>query len=397
MATFASTTSPTPFGVFDDYTDFQTEADNMVVFVKRKLGDDVLSVELTKKMIWSSFEEATLEYGSILHQYQAKSTLLNYLGYSTGSDVQQKLPRQNLEYLTRFSEPYAMEANIGGSYNFMSGSITLEDGRQDYDLTTELKNGDDTALFTLGSNAETSADGTLHLKGKMKIAEVYHFNPQAAYRFFDTTSAINYLNNEFSFESFTPETIFYVLPVFEDILRAGQLDTSNRVRRSNYSYQVTGTKIRIFPTPTGQLDGKKLWIKVRHYPDPLNPSYTDNSIYGVSDLSNIPYNNLDYNKINSIGRQWIRQYTLALSMETLGRVRSKFGSIPVPGSDVSLDGKDLISEGRSDKEKLVTSLKEMLETLTYDSLIEKSAARAENLMKQLKHVPIPNGKAIFFG
>ena len=397
MATFASTTSPTPFGVFDDYTDFQTEADNMVVFVKRKLGDDVLSVELTKKMIWSSFEEATLEYGSILHQYQAKSTLLNYLGYSTGSDVQQKLPRQNLEYLTRFSEPYAMEANIGGSYNFMSGSITLEDGRQDYDLTSELKNGDGTALFTLGSNAETSADGTLHLRGKMKIAEVYHFNPQAAYRFFDTTSAINYLNNEFSFESFTPETIFYVLPVFEDILRAGQLDTSNRVRRSNYSYEVTGTKIRIFPTPTAQLDGKKLWIKVRHYPDPLNPSYTDNSIYGVSDLSNIPYNNLDYNKINSIGRQWIRQYTLALSMETLGRVRSKFGSIPVPGSDVSLDGKDLISEGRSDKEKLVTSLKEMLETLTYDSLIEKSAARAENLMKQLKHVPIPNGKAIFFG
>jgi len=84
-------------------------------------------------------------------------------------------------------------------------------------------------------------------------------------------------------------------------------------------------------------------------------------------------------------------------METLGRVRSKFGSIPVPGADVSLDGTSLISEGRSDKEKLVTSLKEMLETLTYDSLIEKSAARAENLMKQLKHVPIPNGKAIFFG
>ena len=66
----------------------------------------------------------------------------------------------------------------------------------------------------------------------MKIVEVFHFNPQAAYRFFDTTSAINYMNNEFSFESFTPETIFYVLPVFEDILRAGQLDLSNRVRRS---------------------------------------------------------------------------------------------------------------------------------------------------------------------
>ena len=185
--------------------------------------------------------------------------------------------------------------------------------------------------------------------------------------------------------------------IFEDILRAGQLDMSNRVRRSNYSYEVMGTNLRIYPTPTTALDNKKLWLRVRHYPDPLNPSYEDNSIYGVSDISNIPYNNLTYKNINSIGKQWIRQYTLALSMETLGRVRSKFGSIPVPGADVSLDGTALISEGRSDKEKLVSALKEMLETLTYDTLIEKSATRAENLMKQLKHIPVPNGRAIIIG
>ena len=401
MATFTemsgSGQNPTPFAVFDDFGTFKSEAEQMVVFVKRRLGDDILSVELTKKMIFANFEEAAMEYGAILHQYQAKSELLNYLGYSTGSNVQQKLPRQNLEYLSRFSEPYAMEAGIGGSYNISSGSITLQNGRQDYDLHTELVDGAGDALFTKGTNAETSADGTFHLRGKMKISEVYHYDPQAAYRFFDTTSAINYLNNEFSFESFTPETIFYVLPVFEDILRAGQLDTSNRVRRSNYSYEINGTKIKIFPTPTSQLSGKKLWIRVRHYPDPLNPSYDDNSIFGVSDLSNIPYNNLNYYQINSIGKQWIRKYTLALSMETLGRVRSKFGSVPVPGDTVTLDGSSLIDQGRSDKEKLVTSLKEMLETLTYDSLIEKSALRAENLMKQLKHIPIPNGRAIFFG
>ena len=126
-----------------------------------------------------------------------------------------------------------MEAGVGGSYNSVSGSITLENGRQDYDIYTELKNAAGDAIF----------DST---KGKLKIIEVFHQNPQAAYRFFDTTSAVNYLNNEFSFESFTPETIFYVLPVFEDILRAGQLDLSNRVRRSNYSYEVNGTKIRTF-------------------------------------------------------------------------------------------------------------------------------------------------------
>jgi hypothetical protein len=388
MATFAQSTKPTPFGVYDSETHFITEADNMVIYVKRKLGDDILSVELTKKQIFANLEEATLEYSSILNQYQAKSQLVNYLGFPTGSNMtplgpsgsENKYPRENLEYLTRFAEPYAMEAGIGGSYNFLSGTISLERDRQDYDLYTELKDQAGTAIFN-------------NTKGKLKIVDVFHQNPQAAYRFFDTTSAINYMNNEFSFESFTPETIFYVLPVFEDILRAGQLDLSNRVRRSNYTYQVAGTKIRIYPIPV--VANKKLWIRVRQYPDPESPSYKDNTLYGVSNMGNLPFGNIQYTHINSIGRQWIRQYTLALSRETLGLVRSKFGSIPVPGDSVTLNGTDLITQGRADRDALAASLKEMLETMTYDKLAELQSTRAENLNKQLRFVPIP--KAIFMG
>ena len=229
MATFTDTSSPTPFGIYDADTDFSSDANNMVTFVKRKLGDDILSVELTKKQIWGNFEEAVLEYSAILNKYQAKSQLVNFLGYATGSleGGEEKYIRENLEFLARSAEPYAMEAGIGGSYTAHSGSIQLEAGRQDYNMYTELKDGSGNLLF----------DNT---KGKMRIDEVFHFDPQAAYRFFDTTSAINYLNNEFSFESFTPETVFYILPVYEDILRAGQLDLSNRVRKSNYSYKVSG-------------------------------------------------------------------------------------------------------------------------------------------------------------
>lgn len=384
MTTFAATTSPTPFGIFDSDTDFSSEADQMVTFVKRKLGDDVLSVELTKKQIWGNMEEASLEYSSILNQYQAKSQLVNFLGFATGSmsGAEEKYVRDNLAYLTRFAEPYAMEAGVGGSYNTMSGSIALEMGRQDYDLYQELKDSAGNQIF----------DDT---KGKLKIVEIFHFNPQAAYRFFDTTSAINYLNNEFSFESFTPETVFYILPVFEDILRAGQLDLSNRVRRSNYSYEVSGTKIRIFPTPTS--DTKKLWIRVRQYADPLAPAYKDDTIHGVSNMSNIPFGNLTYSRINSIGKQWIRQYTLSLSKEQLGLIRAKFGSIPIPGGEVTLNGGDLISQGREDQKDLKTQLKEMLDTMTYDKLSEIQAARAEQMNKQLRYIPMPLGKAIMMG
>jgi hypothetical protein len=389
MPSFINTLAPTSFGFFDSNTDFQVEADSMVTFVKRKLGDDILSVELTKKQIWSCFEESSLEYSSIINQYQAKSQLANLLGASTGSlgGTEQKFPRENLEFMLRRAEPYAMEAGLGGSYNMLSGSIDLVRNKQDYDLYTDLKDNSGVALFDRAENDP---------KTRMKIMEVFHFSPQAAYRFFDTTSAINYLNNEFSFESFTPETIFYVLPVFEDVLRAGMLDMSSRVRRSNYSYKITGTKIRIFPVPTSS-NPKKLFMRVHYSPNPLSPSYEDASIDGVSNLSNIPYGRLDFSKINSIGRQWIRQYTLALGRELLGLIRSKFSTIPIPGADLSLNGTELISQGREDKENLKTKLTEMLEELTYSKMLEDEASAAENLRTILKNIPVPNGRAIIMG
>jgi hypothetical protein len=402
MAIFANTLNPTPFGFFNDDSGFQFEADALVTFVKRKLGDDILSVELTKKQIWACFEESFLEYGSIVNQYQAQSHLMNLLGFPTGSHMsgsssgdvniglhgkENTFPLENLEFLLRRAEPYAMETGIGGSYNTMSGSIQLERHVQDYDLYADLQDEDGNALFDNPANDP---------KTKIKILDVYHFSPQAAYRFFDTTSAINYLNNEFSFESFTPETVFYVLPVFEDILRAGQMDISNRVRRSNYSYKTSGTKIRIFPMPT-QVTPKKLWIRIAFAPDPFNPSYHDEQIWGVSNLSNVPFGNFEFNKINSMARQWIRQYTLAGSKELLGLIRSKFSSVPIPGSDLTLNGSDLVGNGREEKEKLRTELKEMLETLTYSKMIEDEATTVENMQKILRHIPVPGGKAIIIG
>ena len=384
MAIFTNTTNPTPFSIYDNESEFQLDADNIVTFVKRKLGDDVLSVELTKKQIWGNFEDATLEYSSILNQYQAKSQLVNFLGFATGSVMsgsEEQFIRENLEFLNRSAEPYAMEAGIGGSYDSISGSIALTGSRQDYDIYTELKDSSGNLLF----------DNT---KGKLKIDEVFHFNSAAAYRFFDTTSAINYLNNEFSFESFTPETVFYILPVYEDLLRGGQLDLSNRVRRSNFSYKIMGTNFRIYPIPTTD---SQLFLRIRQYPDPTQPSYQDDTIYGVSNMNNLPFGNVRYNRINSIGRQWIRSYTLAISMEQLGYIRGKFGSIPVPNSEVTLNSADLISNGRTDRDALKDKLRELLDSMTYDKLMEIQSTRAEHVQKQLRFVPMPNGKAIMIG
>ena len=529
MASFVNTTNPTPFGAFDSDTHFQEDADSIITYVKRRLGDDILSVELTNKQIWANFEEATFEFSKQMNAHQAESYMSNILGLSVGQVVthkkntfghyyflkdgqaaddlapdgttliidtqplliqsqedprfvtlnkegrydivdgkreisitvktdtdlntgtvlffneageevnpdvegattlkvetlaspiedqkigphgqEQRFPRETVDYLVRRAEPYASEAGVGGVTDSIRGFIELSHDKQDYNvykdmiipgpnnekLKLEEYNGDDNQLSLFNpvyrDQILSVADPT-----KIKIQEIFHFSPQAAYRFFDTTSAINYLNNQFSFESFTPETVFYVLPVFEDLLRASQLDISNRVRRSNYSYKLQGQNLRIYPRPT-QNNPMNLFIKFTFPSDPYKPSlpYEDASIDGVSNLSNIPFGNIKYNRINQMSRQWIRQYTFALCKETLGLVRSKFSSVPIPGSELQMNGADLISQGREDKVRLLDGLKETTEKLTYQKLLEADSAQADAMTNILKKIPIPNGRAIIIG
>ena len=467
MASFVNTTNPTAFGVFDSDTHFQSDADKILLYVKRKLGGDIMSVELTNKQIWTNFEDATLVFSKVLNAHQAESYMSNLMGLDVGHlntfkkniagqyidssdnvlDIQdvsdprfkikntinsgasdaepvvdeligphgkeQQFPRETLEYLLRRAEPYANEANVGGSTDYVRGFIELKHDVQDYDIYENLiipgSNGEKLKLKTYDPTGDANQLSVFNPKysssvpanttpTKIKINEVFHFSPQAAYRFFDTTSAINYLNNQFAFESFTPETVFYVLPVFEDLLRAGQLDISNRIRRSNFSYRLQGKDLRIFPRPT-QNNPMNLFVKFSFPADPYrtNLPYEDQSITGVSNISNVPFANIKYSGINSMSRQWIKQFTLALCKETLGLIRSKFSTVPIPGSDLSMNGSELISQGREDKEKLSQGLSETLEKLTYQKMLEADATQSESMSQILKRIPIPNGRAIIIG
>lgn len=391
MANFVDTINPTSFGFFDADEQFQNEADSMVTYVKRKLGDDVLSVELTKKEIWTCFEEAVCEYSRLVHETKIVSELTNVLGTQTGSaDYTNKYAQRSLEYLLRMAEPYATNAFVGGSSNSIFGYFDIVGGQQDYDIYADLKD------IVSGSNVfDSLPTGS---KGKMRIVELFHMEPLAAQHFLLNASNItNFMATNFNYESYVNSSIFYVLPVFEDVLRRGMLETAFRVRRSQYSYEIMGSKLRIYPIPVTDLQIGKLFCKVLPPQDPLNPAYHDSAIHGVSGPSNMPLGNIPFSTINQPGRQWIRQYTLALCKELLGLIRSKFQSIPIPNADLTLNGEALISQSREDKEKLVTQIKEFLAQLTHQKLLEADAAAAESLNKQLKYVPFPKGKSIVIG
>jgi len=397
MSTFAQTLSPTSFGFFDSDPAFQKEADSLVTFVKRRLGDDCLSVELTKKQIWNCLEEATLEYSRHVQELRIISELANVLGQPTGStDLTNHYPQRTLDFLLRMADAYAYIAGVGGNYDAKLGYFNLNAGVQDYDIYDQLYDASNPGTLIV----DTLPSGSV---GKLRVLEVFHFEPLAAQTFLLNASNItNFLATNFNYESYVNSTVFYVLPVFEDVVRRGMLKEAFRVRRSNYSYQIVGTNLRIFPIPTTDIDlfqgtGACLYVKVLPPQNVLTPGFQDDSIYGVSGPENVPFSILPYSTITVPGRQWIRQYAAALAKEILGLTRSKFQVIPIPNADLTLNGEALITQAREDKDKLQTQLKEFLDQLTNQKLMEAQANIAENMQKQLRYIPMPRGTAIIFG
>jgi hypothetical protein len=399
MPKFVDTINPTSFGFFDDDPAFQTEADGLVTFVKRKLGDDILSVELTSKQIWDCFEESVCEFSRLVHEMKIESDLINVLGLPTAStNLTNVYPRQSLEFLIRQAEPYATEAFVGGTHNPVMGYIDLINGKQDYDIYADIKEPVSGSNLWLSIPAES--------RTKMRIIEIFHLNPIASqHMLLNASNVTNFLATEFNYESYVNSTIFYVLPVFEDVLRRSMLEMASRVRRSNYSYEVIGSQIRIFPAPTMYTQLGKMWIKC--FPtsnNPLDPTAIggslggeDATLHGISGPNNVPLDNLPFNTITQPGRQWIRQYTLATCKELLGLIRGKMQTIPIPNAELQLNGDQLRTDGREDQTRLRDQMKEWLQKLTNKSLMEQQAAIAESTMKQLKMVPMPLGSAITIG
>lgn len=410
MPNFENTLKPTPFGFYDSNGVYQNDANKMITFILRKHGEDVLSAELTKKMIWACFEEATFTFNAAIIEYQAKSNLTSLLGFATGSvdpdddntanldiNLTNTYIQPNLEFLSRQAEPYASMVGFGQSENTYSGSILLSLGKQDYNLYTDLLDSTGAPLFDYMPSGS---------KGRMKVVEVFHKAP--VQYLFNSNIATNFMASGLPVESFVPDTRFYILPLFEDILRGSMLKEAQYTRRSHYRYKISGENIRFYPIPRNFVDGiaQRIWIRVRFPTSPapgvidtgLSGSVTPNdSLYGANNPANLPFGLIDYSSLNPWAKNWIFQYTMALCTELLGRIRNKIQSIPIGGTELQLNGETLQTQGREDKDKLLYGdggLFTKLDGLTYDKLAELEANKAENLQKALTFLPFPPGSVI---
>ena len=362
----------TPFGFYDGDSTFQADAPKFASWCAKRMGSPITAIELQDTQFYACFEESITEYSAQVNQFNIKDNLLSLKGQPTSSNLTHKRLANTMGEQIFLSETYGSEALVGGTVPVYKDKIKIESGSQDYNLNTLL--------------ADVSGSGAIEVK------RVYYEASPAITRYFDpyagTGQQTNNMLDAFGFGGSSPAITFVLQPIYADLLRVQAIEFNDQTRKSAYSFELKNNNLRIFPPPTVSAS---LWLeysKVTERDNVLRTRYSG-SVNTVSDVSNAPYDNMKYQHINDVGKTWIRKYGLALSKELLGMVRSKYGTIPIPNSDVTLDGDTLRAEATAEKDQLMEQLREMLDQTSNKALLEADREASDNLQEKLKKVPYP--------
>ena len=371
---------------------FITGAVEQVTYVYRKLGGDVLDLEVTDKNVYSAYEEAVLEYSYIVNVHQSKNILHSSLGATTGtfdsdgqrtdsssgSNVELKYPKFQFGYSKKVMDHTIKEVGLGGTNSIYSASFDVTADTQDYDLQTIISSSatDSGKLFynKVGNN-------------RIIIRRVYYKTPHAMWRFYGYYGGMNSVGNLSTYGMFSDDSTFEVIPPWHNKLQAMAYEDAIYTRNSHYSYEIKNNNLRVWPIPTS-VGPEQIWIEFSVKEDPWEEDDDRlDGAEGVNNMNTLPLANLPYANINSIGKQWIRRFSLAVIKETLGEIRSKFGTIPIPGQTVTLNGPALMTQAREEQKNLREELTKVLDELTYQKITEMQNEMSKNSLETVRTYP----------
>jgi len=397
-------TNPLPYGMYITKASteaakhaFMSGAADQVSYVYSKLGGDILDIELSEHQVYAAYEESCLEYSYIVNIHQAKNTVGSLLGNPTGtfdqdgemvvgdalsgSNIEARYPRFNFEYAKAIGNTLSSESGFGGDVPIYSASFTTEVNKQDYDLQTIIE-----------ASSSSDSDAPFYNKvgnNKITIKKVFYKTPHAMWRFYGYYGGLNTVGNLSYYGQYADDSTFEVIPVWQNKAQAMAFEDAIYARTSHFSYELKDNKLRLFPNTTS-VSPTTMWVEFSVKSSAWDDSDgVDRGAKGVNNMSTLPFENIEYLNINSIGKQWIRRFALALSKEMLGNIRSKFATIPIPGDSVTLNGPALVSEGKAEQTALRDELKTVLDEMTYPKLVAQAAEVVDNTTKTMQGAPLP--------
>jgi hypothetical protein len=363
----------TPYGLYDTDATFQSDIEKTSEWCGKRLGYPIVDIELQDINFYACFEEAVTEYSTQVNYYNIKENLLTLKGTPTGSNLTHKEITPNHGRMMTLASSYGTEAGAGGDVTYYSASLAVSKSQQVYDLDSAL-------------NLESSLD--TDKTDNIEIKRVFYQGTPAMTRYFDPYVGTGYASDQllegFGYGNYSPAVNFLMLPMYDDLLRVQAIEFNDTIRKSAYSFELRNNRLRIFPDPTSNYTIWIEYIKTAERNDVTKNGTTANII---TDFSNATYDNMLYKNINDPGKQWIRKYTLALTKELLGNIRSKYSSIPIPGAEVNIDGETLRSEAAVEKENLISQLREDLEAASRRNMLERQKEEAEFMGETMNKIP----------
>lgn len=366
-ATFTS--GSTPFGFYDHDPQFQIDADKVANYCVTRLGYPIMDVELQPINLYACFEDAVTEYGNEVFQYKVRENYLSMEGGNRSGSFSTSLVNPTLDRIIGISREYGTEAGVGGNVEKYEAFVELKEGVQTYDLAKWAEE-----------------EG---IEGGIEIRKVFYNSPPAILRYFDpfagTGTGVQSLMDVFDFGSFSPGVNFLLMPTSYDALKIQAIEFNDQIRKSSYSFELVNNKLKVFPIP---LNSGRLRFEYYKLEDKRNARAVDGTDL-ITNIGEVPYTNPVYSNINSIGRQWIFRYTLASAKETLAYIRGKYQTVPVPGSEATLNQADLLTDARAEKADLLEFLRDTLEQTSRQNQLEKQSRESSFLKETLSNVPFP--------
>ncbi len=286
----------TPFGFYDGDSDFVTDAVKVSKFCGTRLGFPLMDVELQSGSFFACFEEAVTTYGNEVFQYKIRENYLSLEGSTTGSVLNNQLVEPTLERVVGIGDSYGVEAEVGGNVTMYTGSLKVSASIQEYDMDAWA----------------TSAGIT----GSIEVRRVFYEAPPAIMRYFDpyagTGTGVQSLMDAFDFGSFSPGVNFLLMPASYDILKVQAIEFNDQIRRSAYSFKLINNNLTLFPVPTLAHN-----LRFEYYKVDDKRNVTPNTARDlITNVGEVPYANPVYSQFNSVGRQWVFKYTLAISQKS---------------------------------------------------------------------------------
>jgi hypothetical protein len=369
-----------PFGFYNSDAQFQSDAIKVAKFCAVRLGYPIENVELSSGSFFTAFEQAVTVYGNELYAYKQREDYLSLEGgdysYSAsvaaGTTFENTLVTPNLGPVIRLSQQYGTEAGVGGNVNYYSGSIMLTASVQDYDLNEWA-----TSVGLTGSDVE--------------IKRIFYQPTPASFQFLGglgyTGTAVAMFGDSAGLTAYGGNS-FLMMPLSFDLQAIQQVEMYRDVLFSNYTFELVNNRLRIFPIPNNDDIGvSRIWFQYLLKSERMADSLTSGSDQ-INNISQYPYNNPVYTTINSVGRSWIFEYTLAICKEMLGYVRGKYSTVPIPGAEVTLNQGDLISAATAEKDTLVNKLRDYFDQTSRQSLLERRNAESVARQSELDKVPM---------